>query len=52
MGYNLEEYKAAASKRAEDRNSHEKNLVAKAYSVGMKEVTNIDHKVNGRWGIF
>lgn len=52
MGYNLEEYKAAASKRAEDRTPHEKYLVERARAVGMKPATNIDHEVNGKWGIF
>ena len=52
MGYNLEEYKAAASKRAEDRTPHEKYLMERARAVGMKPATNIDHEVNGKWGIF
>lgn len=52
MGYNLEEYKAAASKRAEDRTPHEKYLMARARAVGMKPATNIDHEVNGKWGLF
>lgn len=52
MGYNLEEYKAAASKRAEDRTPHEKYLMERARAVGMKPATNIDHEVNGKWGLF
>ena len=52
MGHNLEEYKAAASKRAEDRTPHEKYLMERARAVGMKPATNIDHEVNGKWGLF